>query len=36
MTCTESNYAGLPEAARISLLREELKTPRLLSSPFLR
>ena len=36
MTCTESNYAGLPEAARISLLREELKTPRLLCSPFLR
>ena len=36
MTCTDSNYAGLPEAARISLLREELKTPRLLSSPFLR
>jgi phosphoenolpyruvate carboxylase len=36
MTCTDSNYAGLPEAARISLLREELKTARLLSSPFLR
>ena len=36
MTCTELNYAGLPEAARISLLREELKTPRLLSSSFLR
>ena len=36
MTCTDSNYAGLPEAARISLLREELKTPRLLCSPFLR
>jgi phosphoenolpyruvate carboxylase len=36
MTCTASNYAGLPEAARISLLREELKTARLLSSPFLR
>jgi phosphoenolpyruvate carboxylase len=36
MNCTDSNYAGLPEAARISLLREELKTPRLLSSPFLR
>jgi phosphoenolpyruvate carboxylase len=26
MACTASNYAGLPEAARISLLREELKT----------
>jgi phosphoenolpyruvate carboxylase len=36
MTCTASNYAGLPEAARITLLREELKTARLLSSPFLR
>jgi phosphoenolpyruvate carboxylase len=36
MTCTDSNYAGLPEAARIALLREELKTARLLSSPFLR
>jgi phosphoenolpyruvate carboxylase len=36
MTCTGSNYAGLPEAARICLLREELETPRLLSSPFLR
>jgi phosphoenolpyruvate carboxylase len=36
MTCTASNYAGLPEAPRISLLREELKTARLLSSPFLR
>jgi phosphoenolpyruvate carboxylase len=36
MTCTDANYAGLPEAARISLLREELKTARLLSSPFLR
>src|SRR5262249_18790846 len=36
MTCTASNYAGLPEAARIALLREELKTARLLSSPFLR
>jgi phosphoenolpyruvate carboxylase len=35
-TCTASNYATLPEAARISLLREELKTARLLSSPFLR
>jgi len=35
-TCTASNYAGLGEAARISLLREELKTARLLSSPFLR
>jgi phosphoenolpyruvate carboxylase len=34
--CTASNYAGLPEAARISLLREELRTARLLSSPFLR
>jgi phosphoenolpyruvate carboxylase len=33
---TASNYAGLPEAARIALLREELKTARLLSSPFLR
>jgi phosphoenolpyruvate carboxylase len=29
-----TNYASLPEAARISLLREELKTARLLSSPF--
>ncbi len=36
MTCTDTNYAGLPEAARISLLREELETARLLSSPFLR
>ncbi|HYZ44422.1 MAG TPA: phosphoenolpyruvate carboxylase, partial [Xanthobacteraceae bacterium] len=36
MTSTASNYAGLSEAARISLLREELKTARLLSSPFLR
>jgi phosphoenolpyruvate carboxylase len=36
MTGTASNYAGLPEAARIALLREELKTARLLSSPFLR
>ncbi len=36
MTCTDSNYAGLPEADRISRLREELKTARLLSSPFLR
>src|ERR1700758_5726931 len=36
MTCTASNYAGLPEAARIPLLREELKIARLLSSPFLR
>jgi phosphoenolpyruvate carboxylase len=35
-TRTDSNYADLPEAARISLLREELKTARLLSSPFLR
>src|SRR6516165_858702 len=35
-TCTASNYVGLGEAARISLLREELKTARLLSSPFLR
>jgi phosphoenolpyruvate carboxylase len=35
-TCTASNYAGLSEAARIALLREELKTARLLSSPFLR
>jgi phosphoenolpyruvate carboxylase len=35
MTCSESNYAALPEPARISLLREEIKTPRLLSSPFL-
>src|SRR5437762_5817402 len=36
MACTASNYAVLPEAARISLLREEFKTARLLSSPFLR
>jgi len=36
MACPDSNYAGLPEAGRISLLREELKTARLLSSPFLR
>ena len=35
MTCADMNYAGLPEAARISLLRQELKTARLLSSPFL-
>ena len=35
MTRVDSNYRGLPEAARISLLREELKTARLLSSPFL-
>src|SRR5262249_41774019 len=35
MAYPDSNYAGLPEAARISLLREELKTARLLSSPFL-
>jgi phosphoenolpyruvate carboxylase len=35
MTRADMNYAGLPEAARISLLREELKTARLLSSPFL-
>ena len=36
MTRAGTNYAGLPEAARISLLREELKTARPLSSPFLR
>src|SRR5262249_4291843 len=36
MACSDSNYASLPEAARISLLREELKTARLLSSPFIR
>ena len=36
MACTASNYAGLGEAARVALLREELKTARLLSSPFLR
>src|SRR5262249_37821286 len=36
MASTASNYAGLPEAARISLLREELRTARLLSSSFLR
>jgi phosphoenolpyruvate carboxylase len=36
MTSTASNYAGLTEAGRISLLRRELKTARLLSSPFLR
>src|SRR6516225_9030203 len=36
MARTASNYAGLGEAARVSLLREELKTARLLSSPFLR
>ncbi len=36
MTRADANYAGLPEAARVSLLREELKTARLLSSPFLR
>ena len=35
MTYAGTNYAGLPEAARISLLREELKTARLLSSLFL-
>jgi len=35
MACTASNYASLPEAARISLLREELRTARPLSSPFL-
>jgi phosphoenolpyruvate carboxylase len=36
MACPDSNYASLPEAARISLVREELKTARLLSSPFIR
>src|SRR5215469_4291609 len=36
MSGTASNYARLPEVARIPLLREELKTARLLSSPFLR
>ena len=36
MTCPHLDYADLPEAARISLLREELKTARLLSSPYLR
>jgi phosphoenolpyruvate carboxylase len=36
MACPGSNYAALPEAARISLLRGELKTARLLSSPFVR
>jgi phosphoenolpyruvate carboxylase len=36
MTSPDSDYAGLPEVARISLLCEELKTARLLSSPFLR
>ena len=36
MACPGSNYAALPEVARISLLREELKTARLLSSPFVR
>jgi phosphoenolpyruvate carboxylase len=36
IVCPDSNYASLPEAARISLLRQELKTARLLSSPFLR
>src|SRR5262249_43944356 len=36
MTSTAPNYAGLPEALRISLLRDELKPARLLSSPFLR
>lgn len=36
MTCPDSDYADLSEAARISLLREELNTARLLSSPFLR
>jgi phosphoenolpyruvate carboxylase len=36
MASTDTNYAGLAEAARVSLLREELKTARLLSSPFLR
>jgi phosphoenolpyruvate carboxylase len=35
-TCPGTSYAALPEAARISLLREELKTARLLSSPFIR
>jgi phosphoenolpyruvate carboxylase len=30
-----SNYAALPEAGRVSLLRRELKTARLLSSPYL-
>jgi phosphoenolpyruvate carboxylase len=35
MTRTDTNYAGLPEAARTSLLRQELATTRLLSSPFL-
>jgi phosphoenolpyruvate carboxylase len=33
---TDSTYAGLPEPARISFLREELQTARLLSSPFVR
>src|SRR5206468_7761872 len=36
MACPDADYAGLPEADRISLLREELRTARLLSSPFLR
>jgi phosphoenolpyruvate carboxylase len=36
MARADTDYAALPEAARISLLREELRTPRLLSSPFLR
>src|SRR6266403_956962 len=36
MTCPDSGYAGLSDAARISLLRQELNTARLLSSPFLR
>ena len=35
MTYPGTNYAGLPEAARISPLREELTTARLLASPFL-
>jgi phosphoenolpyruvate carboxylase len=35
-TCPGSKYTSLAEGARISLLREELKTARLLSSPFLR
>ena len=35
-TRTDTDYPSLPEAARISLLREEFRTPRLLSSPFLR
>jgi phosphoenolpyruvate carboxylase len=36
MTCLRPGYCGLPEPARISVLRQELKSPRLLSSPFLR